>query len=208
MGCHRADVVQTSSVESVCPPSFFASLPLCLYALLVRPRHESYPSEEQRLYISAISSAASRHSVYEMRVYLERRAEDKNTVAVILDRMKRNNYLDDARYAKQFVRVRSELRRQGPFRIARDLRARGVPDRHIESALAERAAEFDQTELVRAQLSRKLKSLRGPLDDRRKASLYRSLLRSGFAPDTIRRELMTVAKISLDQIAEGTDERE
>ena len=99
----------------------------------------------------------------------------------ILDRLKQNNYLDDARYARQFVRLRSEFAKQGAFRIARDLRARGVPDRHIEAALAERSAESDDSALVRAHLARRLKSLRGPLDERRKASLYRSLLRAGFS---------------------------
>jgi SOS response regulatory protein OraA/RecX len=104
------------------------------------------------------------------------------------------NYLDDARYARQFVRLHTELRKQGPFRIARDLRARGVPDRHIEAALAERSVESDEGALVRERLERRIKSLRGPLDERRVASLYRSLLRAGFSADTIRRELSALTK--------------
>jgi len=164
-------------------------------------------SSETDLYTAAINSLARRaYSVYEMRLYLERRAESKNSVGPILERLKQNSYLDDARYARQFVRLRAEVRKQGAFRIARDLRARGVPDRHIEAALAERAAESDDGEIVRAHLSRRLKSLRGPLDERRKASLYRSLLRAGFSPDTIRRELRTMANISLDDIAETSPE--
>ena len=110
-----------------------------------------------------------------MRTYLERRAEDKDVVKGILDRLKQLNYLDDARYARQFVRLHTELRKQGPFRIARDLRARGVPDRHIEAALAERSAESNESAIVRERLERRIKSLRGPLDERRVASLYRSL---------------------------------
>lgn len=141
-----------------------------------------------------------------MRLYLERRAEDKNDVRPILERLKQSSYIDDARYAKQFVRVRAELRKQGAFRIARDLRAHGVPDPHIEAALEERKAESDEGALVRAHLTRKLKSLRGPLDERRKASLYRSVLRAGFSPDVIRRELRSVANISLDDFEAGSPE--
>jgi SOS response regulatory protein OraA/RecX len=141
-----------------------------------------------------------------MRLYLERRAEDKNATVAILNRLKQNSYLDDARYAKQFVRVRAELRKQGAFRIARDLRSHGVLDRHIEAALAERAAESDEASLVRAHLSRKIKSLRGPLDERRKASLYRSILRAGFSPEVIRRELRSVANISMDDFEAGSPE--
>jgi regulatory protein len=166
-------------------------------------------SSEADLYTSAINSLARRaYSVHEMRLYLERRAEDKHAVGPILERLKQNHYLDDARYARQFVRFRVEIRKQGSFRIARDLRARGVPGIHIEAALAERAAESDDAELVRARLSRRLKSLRGPLDEGRKAALYRSLLRTGFSPDTIRRELRSVANLAMDDAPEESTEEE
>jgi regulatory protein len=162
---------------------------------------------ENDLYTAAINGLARRaYSVHDMRLYLERRAEDKKTVAVIMDRLKQHKYLDDARYAKQFVRLRSELRKQGAFRIARDLRSHGVPDRHIEAALAERALESDESTAVRARLARRLKSLRGPLDERKKASLYRSLLRAGFSSDTIRRELRSAANIIVDDMPEASPE--
>ncbi|HVA95184.1 MAG TPA: regulatory protein RecX [Candidatus Dormibacteraeota bacterium] len=164
-------------------------------------------SSEADLYNAAINGLARRaYSVHEMRLYLERRAEDKEAVKNILDQLKQRKYLDDGRYARQFVRLRSELRKQGAFRIARDLRARGVPDRHIEAALAERTPESDEGILVRARLSRLLKSLRGPLDDKRKASIYRSLLRAGFSSDTIRRELRSLANVTVEDLPEMSGE--
>jgi regulatory protein len=166
-------------------------------------------SSEPDLYASAINGLARRaYSVHEMRLYLERRAQDKSAVKPILERLKQNSYLDDARYARQFVRFRVEVRKQGAFRIARELRARGVPDRHIEAALAERAAESDEGALVRARLSRRLKLLRAPLDDRRKTSLYRSLLRAGFSSETIRRELRSVANVAMDDVPEASPDEE
>ena len=160
-------------------------------------------SSETDLYTAAINALSRRaYSVYEMRTYLERRAEDKETVRAILDRLKEKKHLDDDRYARQFARQRAEIRKQGPFRIARDLRSRGVPDRHIEVALAERATESDDGAVVRARLARRLKTLRGPLDERRTASLYRSLLRAGFSTDTIRREMRAMAKVSVEDSPE------
>jgi regulatory protein len=156
-------------------------------------------SGEAELYTAAINALSRRaYSVYEMRNYLELRAEDKQAVQQILVRLKENQYLDDERYARQFVRQRAEIRKQGAYRIARDLRARGVPDRHIETALAERSAESDEAVIVRTRLARRLKTLRGPLDERRTASLYHSLLRAGFASDTIRRELQALTKLSVE----------
>lgn len=164
-------------------------------------------SSEDDLYLAAINGLARRaYSVYEMRTYLERRAEDKDVVKAVLDRLKHLNYLDDARYARQFVRLRAELRKQGGFRIARDLRARGVPDRHIEAALAERSPEANESTLVRERLVRRIKLLRGPLDERRVASLYRSLLRAGFSADTIRRELSALTKKPMKELPESPGE--
>jgi len=164
-------------------------------------------SSETDLYTAAINGLARRaYSVFEMRTYLERRAEDKDVVKRILDRLKQRDYLDDARYARQFVRLHTELRKQGPFRIARDLRARGVPDRYIEAALAERSAESNESVLVRERLERRIKVLRGPLDERRVASLYRSLLRAGFSADTIRRELTALTKAPVAEVPPGSGE--
>ena len=162
---------------------------------------------EQALYDSALRALMRRaHSVYEMRQALERRAEDKSLVKNVLDRLKREGLIDDARYAKQFARHRTESRRQGKFRIARDLRARGVPDRHIETALNEVSHETDEAALIRKRIERKLKLLRGEIDDRKLASLYRSLLRAGFPSDLIRRELRSITKEDMPEMTQPSEE--
>ncbi len=148
------------------------------------------------------------HSVFEMRRALERRADDKAIVQRVLARLREHKYLDDARYAMQFVRQRSENRRQGRHRIARELRARGVPDRHIEAALDEMLRDVDAGAQVRKRIERKLRSLRGPLDQRKMASLYGALLRAGFDSDTIRRELRAVTKQAVSELPATTEESE
>ena len=164
------------------------------------PRREL--ATEAELYAAALRALMRRaHSVHEMRVFLERRSEGVEEVRNVLERLKQEKLLDDARYAHQFARARTETRRQGAFRIKQDLRARGVPQQHIDAALEERAGGINEAEILRARIAR-LKSLRGPLDERRLASLYRSLLRAGFAPDTIRRELGARARLLADELPE------
>jgi len=156
---------------------------------------------ESDLYNAAMRALMRRaHSVYEMRQSLERRAEDKSLVKKIIERLKSAGLIDDARYAKQFARQRTESRKQGKFRIARDLRARGIPDRHIEAALVELSQETDEAALIRKRIQRKLKLLRGEIDDRKIASLYRSLLRAGFPSDLIRRELRSITREDVPEI--------
>jgi regulatory protein len=156
------------------------------------PRPRTIDSEPA-LYDAAIKILMRRaHSVSEMKKALIRRTPDEELLKKVLDRLKREGLIDDARYAKQFTRQRTEIRHQGKFRIARDLRARGVPDRHIDTALKEAAEQTDESIMVRQRIARKLKLLRGALDDRKVASLYRSLLRAGFSSDAIRRELKSL----------------
>jgi regulatory protein len=156
---------------------------------------------EGELYEVAVRALMRRaHSVSEMKKLLTRRGDSELLVKVVLARLRENGQLDDARYAKQFVRQRTEIRRQGKFRIMRDLRARGVPDEHIDAALAESAEQTDETAMVRLRIARKLKLTRGEIDDRKIASLYGSLMRAGFSPDLIRRELKSMAHTEVPEV--------
>jgi regulatory protein len=129
-----------------------------------------------------------------MKQLLGRRTDDDKLLGTVMDRLKRAKMIDDERFAKQFARQRTEIRRQGKFRIARDLRARGVPDRHIDAALAESAKETDESAVVRQRLERKLRSFRGEITENKIASMYRSLLRAGFSANVVRRELKTITR--------------
>lgn len=150
--------------------------------------------ENSNLYQAALRALTRRaHSVHEMRDLLERRSDDEDGIDAVIDKLKRQKYLDDARYALDFARFRTRSRKQGKFRIARDLRARGVPDRHVQSALAAVSEETDEAAAIRARLQRVLKS-KVPLNERKVASIYRSLLRAGYSADAIRTELRAARK--------------
>ena len=165
-----------------------------LHPLLVfsKPRQLETEAELYEIAVRALMRRA--HSVHEMKQKLERRSENKLLVQVVMARLKENGQIDDAKYAKQFARQRTEGRKQGKFRVARDLRARGVPDRHIDAALKETAEQNDEGAMVRARVERKLRSYRGEIDEKKMASIYGSLLRAGFSADVVRRELKGIVK--------------
>jgi regulatory protein len=156
---------------------------------------------EAELYDVAVRALMRRaHSVQEMKRKLERRSENKLLVQLVMARLKESGLIDDARYAKQFARQRTESRKQGKFRVARDLRARGIPDRHITEALEETAKTSDEGAMVRARIERKLRSYRGEIDEKKMASIYGSLLRAGFSADVVRRELKAIVKEEVPEI--------
>jgi len=96
-----------------------------------------------------------------------------------------------------FARAHASGRRQGGRRIAQELRKRGVPDRHIDAAIAQVFADLDEGTIVRKVIERRTRAERGrfdarPFDRKKIASLYRKLLRAGFDPGVIRRELRAI----------------
>ena len=161
---------------------------------------------DAQVYDAAIKILMRRaHSVHEMKKALARRCEDDKIVRGVVERLKRENLLDDARYAKQFTRLHTESRKQGEFRIARDLRARGIPDRHIETAIKDAAAASDPASIIRQRIERKLRLYRGEIDERKLASLYRSLIGAGFPSDLIRKELHRITHEEIPEV-EPSDE--
>lgn len=166
---------------------------------------------EDELYDVALRALMRRaHSVQEMKQKLARRTDNELLVRVVMARLKENGQLDDERFAQQFTRNRTQSRKQGKFRIARELRSRGVPDRHINSALEGSATQTEQVAIVRQRIERKLKSYRGPktgekLDDKKIASIYGSLLHAGFPSDLIRKELHRITRESLPEVEEPSD---
>ena len=163
-----------------------------------KPRQLETEAEMYDVALRALMRRA--HSVHEMKKKLERRSDNNLLVQVVMARLKENGLIDDARYAKQFARQRTESRKQGKFRVARDLRARGVPDKHIEAALEETSKSTDESAVVRQRIERKLRSYRGEIDEKKMASIYGSLLRAGFSADVVRRELKAAVKEDVPEI--------
>ena len=161
---------------------------------------------ESELYDVALRALMRRpHSVQEMQKLLRRRASSDLLAQVVLARLKENGSLNDDRYAKQFTRQRTEIRRQGKFRIVRDLRARGVPAAQIQSAIEDASDDSAERAAIRHRIDRKLKLTRGEISDKKIASLYRSLLAAGFPSDAIRRELKSITAEEVPVIDDPQD---
>jgi regulatory protein len=162
-------------------------------------------ADDADLYAAALRALMRRaYSIHEMKQYLERRAEDKTGVTVVIMKLQQMNYLDDAKFARDYARLHAQSRRQGKYRITRELRARGVSDEEIDAALNSVFAETDEATLVRARVKRKTSHIRGPLDQKKMASLYRSLIAAGFSADVIRSEIRSATKIDADQLPEAS----
>ncbi len=173
------------------------------------PRAPRKLDTEEQLYAAALHALTRRsYSIHQMLEHLKRRAAEVSIVRPVIERLKQRQYLDDARYAREFARSHAQLRRQGRYRIARELRARGVPDRFIEAALEEAFAETDEAALLGVRLKRRLARMNGELDQRKLASLYRNLMAAGFSSDLIRTELRALTKKDVSELPATPEEEE
>lgn len=207
-----------SSVSFTSFSLLLASVPPCLYPPNVPFRTNAQKiATDEDLYAAALRALMRRaYSVHEMKEYLGRRAADQSGVTVVITHLREQGYLDDAKYARDYARLHANSRRQGKFRITRELRTRGVPDRHIDAALESVFAETDETALVRERIKRKLGQFRSStgrisagkssagksIDQKKIASLYRSLIAAGFSADVIRTEIRNVTKTDTADLAD------
>jgi len=114
---------------------------------------------------------------------LGRRGYGPEEIAAVLRRLTAAGYLDDAGYARSWVRSRAH--RLGPARIARELRAKGIPEKEIAAVLGELTDERDPRRAAEEAATRKLHALRGmpPAVIRRRLAAH--LLRQGFTTEVV-----------------------
>ena len=123
----------------------------------------------------------------EIRRKLERKGFTVDIVAAVLARLRELGYVDDARFARDFVRDRFNHRGYGPERLRVALRQAGVDSGLIEETLS---GWVDKDRLFDAALSLAEKKWRKVASEpdamRRRRKLYNYLLRRGYATETVR----------------------
>ena len=114
---------------------------------------------------------------------LLRKGHSKLAVEVAVSGLREAGLVNDADFARHFVRTRAHRQRLGPRRLMGDLRRLGVEDRVAQTALSEvfAADGLDPRVVLREAAQKKVHALRGldPVVARRRLRAY--LLRRGFS---------------------------
>lgn len=137
-------------------------------------------------------SAKTRHQLAEA---LRDREFDETTIASVLDRMEEVGLVDDAEFARMWVRTRHETKSLGAAALRRELIERGVPEPAIDGALEQVTVE-DEESAARELLDRRLGDTvvpagNGPEERREREKHMRRLVgmlgRRGHSPSTAMR---------------------
>lgn len=146
------------------------------------------PLEAPALYEYAVRSLGRKmRSVAELTRLMRQRVEPGESgnakIDAVLLRLTEHKYLDDARYAVDFTRMRQENERFGRRRVQQDLTQRGVPSEIVTDTLDAAYADLPEAELARRYIERK--RLRKPTNEKETNRVVRSLVRAGFSMATI-----------------------
>lgn len=147
-----------------------------------RPVRKDYT--EESLYEYAVAALGRRmRSVAEikrlMRPRVAHQADANALVEAVVERLKQQKYLNDARYAESYSSNRKENEKFGRLRVVTDLKARGVHGDVIDAAMKTTYGDTDEVELAKKFLQRK--RVKPPEDQKATARVFRMLLRAGFS---------------------------
>lgn len=159
------------------------------------------PGERTRLERLSASRAATRsalallgrapHSREGLRLKLAQRGHGEQAIAAALDRAREMGYLDDARFAEDWLRLRLDRHPEGRMALVAGLRERGVPREVAEEVVARLVSDEAEEECLLRALGRADRSARkGRQPAGAEASRLAARLRSlGFPNRLIRRHL-------------------
>lgn len=154
------------------------------------PNNESVPaiktSAEAALYETALRLLTQReHSRVELSQKLQQLGGNSSTIEKLLDELSAKNYLNDARFAEAYVRMRMQ-RGMGPLKIRHELRLKG-----LDAALISTALQTVDWHALLLELCLKKQTLGHSLHQKDREKQQRFWLQRGFQLDQIRDVLKT-----------------
>ncbi len=135
----------------------------------------------------------------ELEAALRRRGVPREAVIAVLGDLGRDGWIDDARFARAWVRDRLALRPCGRRRLRAELLAHGVAAPVADEAVRELLSGDAEAELALEQARARWGRLRGvePIAARRRLAGW--LQRRGYAPDVIARTLRLLSPALSDR---------
>ena len=122
---------------------------------------------------------------YDVRQKLRRLELSHDEVEEIVHRLQKNQFIDDQRYARAYIREKLEINRWGRTKISYMLRSKGISSETISRLLAESKPENYEDNLDEL-LRKKLKQLPAGEDRyKSRAKLIRFAASRGFEADLI-----------------------
>ncbi|MCX6178190.1 MAG: recombination regulator RecX [Chlorobiales bacterium] len=104
------------------------------------------------------------HGCVELEKKLLKKGYNVESVAEVIEKLKRQGVLDDTQFGAELIRSRSRRKPAGKLKIRAELRNKGVS----ETIIVDLLKEYDGTELCRRAAEKKIGSLHGSTEIKKK----------------------------------------
>ena len=160
---------------------------------------------EQEAYLQlAALCAQAEHCEQEMRDKMRRWELDETVQNRIVDRLIKERYVDDERYARAFVNDKIRYNKWGRRKVQQALWLKHIDD-DIQQRVLDEIEEKEYLDILRPLLKQKRKSIKAESDYELNQKLVRFALGRGFGFDIIR-QCLNVDDIDIEDIdADETD---
>jgi regulatory protein len=142
-------------------------------------------------------------SLSEVRRNLEKHATPPEVIEIVLERLVSRGYIDDARFAENWIENRNTFRPRSKRALAVELRQRGLEQETIQDAL-EGLDEAQEENLAYQAAQKQLRKLTGVERNEYKRKLGSFLARRGFGYDVIR----SVVERTWNELQERNDDKD
>jgi regulatory protein len=139
-------------------------------------------SEPQALNRVAAYCSRAERSEFDVRKKLVAWELSEDAIKRIVDRLRKEKYLDDTRFARSFINDKLNFNKWGRTKIVYELKKRNIPESVYNPILEELSGDEFEKQLAHI-LSVKIKSVKGKNDYDKKTKLVRFALGRGFTMD-------------------------
>ena len=154
---------------------------------------------EQEAYLQlAALCAQAEHCQQEMRDKMRRWELDETVQNRIIDRLIKERYVDDERYARAFVKDKIRYNKWGRRKVQQALWQKHI-DADIQQRVLDEIDEKEYLDILRPLLKQKRKSIKAESDYELNQKLMRFALGRGFGFDIIR-QCLNVDDIDIEDI--------
>ena len=160
---------------------------------------------EQEAYLQlAALCAQAEHCQQEMRDKMRRWELDETVQNRIIDRLIKERYVDDERYARAFVKDKIRYNKWGRRKVQQALWMKRI-DADIQQRVLDEIDEKEYLDVLRPLLKQKRKSIKAESDYELNQKLLRFALSRGFGFDIIRQCLDVGEEDYSEDMADETD---
>ena len=160
---------------------------------------------EQEAYLQlAALCAQAEHCQQEMRDKMRRWELDETVQNRIIDRLIKERYVDDERYARAFVKDKIRYNKWGRRKVQQALWMKRI-DADIQQRVLDEIEEKEYLDILRPLLKQKRKSIKAGSDYELNQKLLRFALSRGFGFDIIRQCLDVGEEDYSEDMADETD---